>query len=66
VILALTALRRCEIVSGRRRQERQFRRDAGRQRRTAEQVHQLAERHSVHCKHISGGGVCWMEWRAGQ
>lgn len=54
VILALATLRRGEVVRGRRRQERQFGRDAGRQRRTAEQVHQLAERHSVHCKRICG------------
>jgi len=66
VILALATIRRGEIVRGRRRQEREFRRDPGWQRRTAEQVHQLAERHSVHCKRIGGGGERWTERRAGQ
>lgn len=56
VVLGLATVHRREVVRDRRRQERQLGGNAGRQGWTAEQVHQLAERHPVHCKHIG-----WVE-----
>jgi len=52
VVLGLTTVDRSEVVRNWRRKERQLGGDAGWQGWATEQVHQLAERHPVHCKHI--------------
>jgi len=57
MVLGLAAVDRREVVSNWRRKERKLGGDAGRQGWAAEQVHQLAERHPVHCKHIRRGTI---------
>jgi len=52
MVFGLATVHRREVVRNWRRKERQLGGDTGRQGWAAEQVHQLAERHPVHCKHI--------------
>lgn len=66
MVLGLATVDRCEVVSNWRRKECQFGGDAGWQGWAAEQVHQLAERHPVHCKHIrweDNGNTEEVRWR---
>lgn len=66
MVLGLTTVDRREVVSNWRRKERKLGGDAGWQGWAAEQVHQLAERHPVHCKHIrwdDNGNAEEMCWR---
>jgi len=52
MVFGLATVDRREVVRNWRWKERKFGGDAGWQRRAAKQVHQLAKRHPVHCKHI--------------